>query len=72
MNLISQLHFCNKENEKLGMATLSIPYIKNKLKSEIFNHKKLYITKNVFLCHNFTFKRWDGVKEENFDIMEIH
>ena len=27
-------------------------YIKNKLKSEIFNDKKKFINKNVFLCHN--------------------
>ena len=26
-------------------------YMKNKLKSEIF-HKKKFINKNVFLCHN--------------------
>ena len=27
-------------------------YIKNKLKSEIFNGKKKFINKNIFLCHN--------------------
>ena len=27
-------------------------YIKNKLKSEIFNDKIGFINKNVFLCHN--------------------
>ena len=27
-------------------------HIKNKLKSEIFNEKKKFISKNVFLCHN--------------------
>ena len=27
-------------------------YVKNKLKSEIFNDKKALINKNGFLCHN--------------------
>ena len=27
-------------------------YIKNKLKSEIFNDKKKFTSKNIFLCHN--------------------
>ena len=27
-------------------------YIKNKVKSEIFNYKKKFIKKKVFLCHN--------------------
>ena len=27
-------------------------YIKNKLKSEIFDEKKKFINKNVFPCHN--------------------
>ena len=27
-------------------------HIKNKLKSEIFNDKKSFISKNIFLCHN--------------------
>ena len=27
-------------------------HIKNKLKSEIFNDKKKFISKNIFLCHN--------------------
>ena len=46
-------------------------YIKSKLKSEIFNDKKVYKQKH-FPCHNYafklriltknlvTFKRWDG------------
>ena len=50
---------------------------KNKLKSVIFNDKKI-INKKVFLCHNYEFKlgnvaknlvifkRWDGVKDEKF------
>ena len=52
-------------------------YIKNKLKSEIFNDKKVFelkffsaITKNL-KWENLTkdlvpFKRWDGVKDEKF------
>ena len=52
-------------------------YIKNKLKSEIFNEKKVYkqkyfsvITKNL-TRENFTkdlgtLRRWDGFKDENF------
>ena len=31
-------------------------FVKNKLKSEIFNDKKKFINKNVFLCHNYEFK----------------
>ena len=31
-------------------------YIKNKLKSEIFNDKRKFINKNLFLCHNYEFK----------------
>ena len=27
-------------------------HIKNKLKSEIFNDKKKFISKSIFLCHN--------------------
>ena len=27
-------------------------YIKNKLKSEIFNDKKKFTSKNIFLCHD--------------------
>ena len=52
-------------------------YIKNKLKSEIFNDKKVYkqkclsvITKNLnrkILNKNLvTFKRWNGVENEKF------
>ena len=53
-------------------------YIKNKLKSEIFNNKKKFINKNVFsvitknlnqenLTKNLiTYKRWDGVRDEKF------
>ena len=53
-------------------------YIKNKLKSEVFNDKKgletkmflSLITKNlnweVLTKTLFTFKRWDGVKDEKF------
>ena len=46
-------------------------YIKNKLKSEIFDDKKKFsvITKNLnwaILTKNLViFKRWDGVKDEN-------
>ena len=28
---------------------------KNKLKSEIFNNKKEFISKNIFVCHNCEF-----------------
>ena len=31
-------------------------YIKNKLKSEIFNDKEKFISKNVFLCHSWELK----------------
>ena len=49
-------------------------FTKNKLKSEIFNDKKLYKTKMLFSAttknlnweiltkNSVTFKRWDGVK----------
>ena len=59
-------------------------YITNKLKSEIFDDKKsLYIkiffsviTKNLIweiLTNNLvTFKRWDGVKDENFIFMKVY
>ena len=59
-------------------------YIKNKLKSEIFNKKK-FISKNVFLCQTknlnwgiltknlVIFKRWDGViMMNNSNIMGFH
>ena len=54
------------------------------MKSEIFNDKKgletkmflSLITKNlnweVLTKNLFTFKRWDGVKDENFNIMRVH
>ena len=57
-------------------------YIKDKLKSEIFNDKKSLQTKMFFsviaknlnweiLTNNLvTFKRWDGMK--NFNIMGVH
>ena len=49
-------------------------YIKRELKSEIFNDKKFYKQKNVFLCvlnnltkNLVTFKRFGGInKEEQF------
>ena len=54
-------------------------YIKRKLKSEIFNDKKVYKQKNVFLCvltknlnwqmltkNLVTFKRFHGIKDEKF------
>ena len=53
-------------------------YIKNKLKSEIFNDKKIFLAKMFFsvitkslkwevLTKNLvTFKRWDWVKDEKF------
>ena len=31
-------------------------YMKNKIKSEIFNNKKKFRNKNVFVCHNYEFK----------------
>ena len=31
-------------------------YIKSKLKSEIFNDKKILQVKNISLCHNYEFK----------------
>ena len=57
-------------------------YIKNKVKSEIFNDKKSFtkmffsaIAKNLdwgILTKNLvTFKRWDGFKEKNFSIMGL-
>ena len=64
-----------KGREKGVCAVL---YIKNKLKSEIFNDKKILkrrlffsvISKNFnseILTKNLvTFKRWDGVKDEKF------
>ena len=44
---------------------------------------KKFINKNIFPCHKnlnwkiltknlVTFKRWDGVKDENFNIMGDH
>ena len=55
-------------------------YIKNKLTFEIFNYKKKFINKNVFLSvvtknlnweivtkNLVTFKRWDGVKNEKLE-----
>ena len=30
--------------------------MKNKLKFEVFNNKKEFINKNVFVCHNCKFK----------------
>ena len=57
-------------------------YIKNELKSEIWNNNKKPIDNNFFLCHNLyknweilsknlvTFKRWDGFKDEKRDHYE--
>ena len=57
---------------------------KTKLKSEIFNDKKglktkMYlslITKNlnweISTKNLVTFKRWDGVKDKNFNIIRVH
>ena len=73
-----------KFSEKGGLTGGIQFYITNKLKSEIFNDKKsLYtkiffsvITKNLIweiLTKNFvTFKRWDGVKDENFIFMRVY
>ena len=51
--------------------------IKNLKKSEIFNDKKKIINENFFLWkiltkNLVTFKRWDGIKDKNFNIMEVH
>ena len=42
---------CSKKGEWVFSGGCSF-HIKNKLKSEIFNDKKNFINKNVFLCHN--------------------
>ena len=54
--------------------------VKNKLKSEIFNGKTFYKTKMFFSAvtenlnwevltnNSVTFKRWDGVKDQNFNM----
>ena len=59
-------------------------YMKNKLKSELFNRKKIYkkmffsfMTKNFnweISTKNFvTFKRWDGFNDKKkFNIMGVH